>query len=129
MPLRLSHSVNKVLENPRWRQTFTIFKTTRTPDEHGRAVIERISITARCVIQPSGGEDLDRLDEGDRGNQAITVWTNEPLSTGTDNELPDEIEWRGVRHMARYVQGWEDYGNGYCKAVCVAQKMKERASQ
>jgi len=127
MPLRLSHSTNKVLKNPRWGQSFTVYKTTRNPDENGRAVVEEISITVRGVIQPSSGEDLDRLDVGDRGNQTITVWTSTPLSTGTGEELPDEVEWRGTRYMVRQVKDWEDYGPGFYRAICIAQSMKERS--
>jgi len=129
MPLFLPHTTNKVIANLRWNQTFTIFKTTRTPDEFGRAVVAEITTTANGVIQPTSGEDIDRLLDGDRSKQAITVWTKEPLSTGTGQELPDEIEWRGTRYMVRHVRDWKDYGIGFCRAVCVAQNMKGRAEQ
>jgi hypothetical protein len=105
-----------------------VYKTTRVPDEHGRAVIEETPVTARGVIQPVSGEDLDRLSEGDRGSQSITVWTDTPLSSGSEGEPPDEVEWRGTRYMTRRVQDWGDYGPGFSEAVCVARKMKERAS-
>ncbi|MDR1020504.1 MAG: hypothetical protein LBL73_07085 [Synergistaceae bacterium] len=126
MSLRLFHNADKVLGNPRWLQTFSLIKTTRAPDEHGRAVVSKEEVTARGVIQPSAGEDLDRLPDGDRGMQSVTVWTAAPLSSGTPGELPDEITWRGTRYAVRHVRDWEDYGLGYCRAVCVAQGMKER---
>jgi hypothetical protein len=116
------------LANSRWAQGFTVFKTARAPDAHGRAATESSEVAARGVIHPSSGEDLDRLDEGDRGNQTVTVWTCAPLSSGTPDELPDEIEWRGTRYMVLHVRDWKDYGEGWCRAVCVAQGMKGRAS-
>ena len=126
MGRNLAHQVNKVISNPRWSQPFTIFRTTRKAGDDGRAEVEESEITAKGVIQPTKGEDLDRLLEGDRGDQAITVWTNTPLSSGTDGELADEIEWRGTLYMVKHVRDWGDYGPGFCQAVCVAQDMKER---
>ena len=123
------HNTDRVLRNLRWRQRFPVFKRARSPDAHGRGTVTtEQKIYVLGVIQPSGGEDLDRLDEGDRAMGAVTVWSNTPLSTGTDDELPDEIEWKDCRYLVRHVTDWSDYGLGWCKAICVAQSMKERAS-
>lgn len=126
--LGLRHNVDRVLRNPRWRQSFVIHRMTRTADLSGRAETATEEIAATGVIQPSKGEDLDRLEESDRGDQAVTVWTSTPLTSGTETNLPDEIEWRGTRYMVRHVADWEDYGKGFCRAICVAQSMKDLAT-
>jgi hypothetical protein len=78
-------------------------------------------------VQPTGEDDLNRLEEGDRGNESITVWTDAALSIGSDGELPDEILYRGARYLVRSVTDWKDYGQGWVQAICVAQSMKGRA--
>ena len=126
--MNLTHNTDRVLQNPRWRQDFSIYRTTRVPGEYGRAIIEENVIPAVGVIQPASGDDLDRLNEGDRVNGAITVHTKTALSPGDDGILPDEIEWRGVRYLVCSVRDWHDYGIGWCKAICTAQAMKGLSS-
>jgi hypothetical protein len=123
----LFHNTDRVLKNPRWRQSFTVYKRGRTPDERGRAVLVETAVEAAGVIQPTSGDDLDRLMEGDRAAGSITVFSDTQLSTGTESDLPDEIEWRGTRYMVSHVQDWGDYGVGWRKAVCVAQDMRGRS--
>ena len=122
--MNLTHNTDRVLRNPRWRQDFTIYRTARTPNEKGRAITEEGVIQAAGIIQPASGDDLDRLSEGDRVEGAIMVHTNTPLSPGDDEILPDEIEWRGVRYLVRSVNDWQDYGIGWCRAICTAQAIK-----
>jgi hypothetical protein len=105
-----------------------VYKKTRKPDEHGRGVTTETAFSAAGVVQATSGRDLERLDEGDRGNESITVWTDAALSIGSENDLPDEILYRGVRYLVRNVMDWKDYGQGWFQAICVAQSMKERAS-
>jgi hypothetical protein len=125
MGLGLSHSTDAVLRNPRWSRAFTIFKRTRAADEHGRPITEESVIEAAGVIQPAGGDDLDRLMGSDRAAGGITVWTDAPLSAGTGNDLPDEVVWRDARYMVVHVRDWTDYGLGWRKAICAAQSMRE----
>jgi hypothetical protein len=123
--LGLFHNTDRVLKNPRWRQNFTVYKRARIPDEHGRALpVGTTAVEAAGIIHPTSGKDLDRLMEGDRASESITVFSDTPLSTGTDDRIPDEVEWRGTRYMVSHVQDWGDYGAGWCKAICTARGMR-----
>lgn len=117
--------VSELITDPDFCQTFTIYHRSRTPGEKGRAETVETAETVVGVIQPVSGDDLDRLPEGDRGKQAITVWTTVPITTGDDERLPDEVEWRGTRYAAiGPLRNWGDWGEGFYRSICIAQEMR-----
>jgi hypothetical protein len=120
----LSHNTDLVLRNVRWRQRFTVYRTFRAANDYGRGETEETELDVAGEVQPTDGGDLERLDAGDRARESVTVWCATPLSAGGDNSEPDEIEYRGTRYIVRSVRDWTDYGAGFCRAVCVAQEMR-----
>ena len=116
--------VSELITDPDFCQTFTIYRTKRIADDKGRAETVETSEQVTGVIQPVSGDDLDRLPEGDRGKQAVTVWIREKLTTGDDANLPDEVEWRGTRYVVKQLRNWGDWGVGFYRAICIAQEMR-----
>ena len=118
--------VSDLITDPDFCQDFTVYRRARAADDKGRAEVVETAEVVTGVIQPLSGDDLDRLPEGDRGKQAISVWTLVPITTGDGGKLPDEVEWRGTRYTAiGPLHNWGDWGEGYYRAACVAQDMRD----
>lgn len=105
-------NVNKVLRNPRFRSSVTVWRRTSEIDDYGRTQVAETNETISAVVQPAGERDLERLPEGDRVAGTLKLYTETPLTVRTVSRLPDEIEWCGVRHVVKACDAWL-YGPGF----------------
>lgn len=78
MPLELG----TLLNDPDFVIGFQVARRTRTTDDHGRAVTEEEILPARGAVQSATPEELERLPEGDRHKESISVWTLFALRDG-----------------------------------------------
>lgn len=70
-------------------------------------------------VQPTSGRDLQRLPEGARSSETITVWSKTELRTATSNAPADRVRYRGRIYEAQSLEDWSQLG-GYFKAICAA---------
>lgn len=113
-------NVNKVLRNPRFRSSVTVWRRTSEIDDYGRTQTTETSETLSAVVQPAVERDLERLPEGDRIAGTLKIYTETPLNVRTSSRLPDEVEWLGVRHVVKSCDAWM-YGLGFYVALAVPQ--------
>lgn len=107
-------NVGRVLNNPRFAQTFTVYRKTGTWVA-GRETQTETIITMSGVITVASSNDLEMIPEGDRQTGAIAVHTTQPLQVTTSAGTSDEIEWRGNRYRAMQLFPYADYG--YYKVI------------
>lgn len=62
-------------------------------------------------IQPADGKALQRLPDGLRTREVVTVWTSTPLLTETDTYAPDQVEYKGAWYQIEHVRDFSDSGN------------------
>lgn len=76
----------------------------------------------RAAIQPTSGRDLQRLPEGLRTTQLITIYTNTPLQTALapSGNIADVVNYGGHSYQCQTVLDWSESG-GYNKVI--AQKV------
>lgn len=115
--------VSRVLRNPRFRSPITVCRRTYDINDYGRTVTKETSETVQAVVQPAGEHDLERLPEGDRVAGTIKVYCEMPLTVRADGCLPDEIIWRGLRHIVKSCDAWL-YGPGFYVALAVPQNVQ-----
>lgn len=113
-------NVNKVLRNPRFRSSVVILRSTSEIDDYGRTQTTETSETISAVVQPAGERDLERLPEGDRIAGTLKIYTETMLNVRNETRLPDEVEWRGVRHVVKSCDAWL-YGPGFYVALATPQ--------
>lgn len=77
--------------------TYTVTRVAAsTYDAQGHAVAgseSTLKITA--AIQPTSGDELERLPEGMRTGETIAIYTKTPLITKSDTNGPDVVTYNG----------------------------------
>lgn len=95
-------------------QAFTIIRTTvqRSKGRASTSVIRRIRATGS--VQPVGENVLDQLPEGDRDEAEFIIRSTTPFqngsSSGTEDVLPDEVEYCGERYKLLKTKEWQRWG-------------------
>lgn len=97
---------------------YTITRRTPVANIKGRAqppTTDTFSIEAN--VQPATGKVRHLLPEGDRQKESIAIYTQTELF-GSDTELPDQINVKGITYEMSVVTPWDTNGN-YFLAVAV----------
>lgn len=64
--------------------------------------------TIYANVQPTEGEDLNRVPEGRRNLETISIWTDSVLANVNvvTKEQPTQISWNGKRYEIDYLKNW-----------------------
>lgn len=109
--------VNKVLHDKMFRAALILVRRAYVVDDYGRTQVTEVIQKIGGVIRPASQKDLERLPEGDRDHGFVKLLTETPLTVGSDEETPDEIELYGRRWIVRTVDNWA-FGRGFYSALC-----------
>ena len=71
------------------------------------------TFTIDASVQPAGGKDLERLPEGERLKDYLTVLTPTELRTRADAASPDRVSIDGATYEVVEVADWFSEGNFY----------------
>ena len=110
--------VTELLSDPDFVEDFTVIRSTRTMDQHGRVVDLPGQYSTYGSIQPTSGSTLMILPEAERVGAFITVVTMFPLIALSDTTAPDRIIWHNKTYQVKLLNDWTDYGQGFVSAVC-----------
>lgn len=114
-----------ILTDPDVQTEFTLTRTTVTVDDTGRTATTAAESTLTGAILPATDRQLERLSEGDRSSEVVAVYTQTPLTAGTDELAPDEIIWRGTTYRVQQIQDWLTVG-GFCVALAASVNLQGR---
>jgi hypothetical protein len=70
--------VSDLLDDPDFRQNFTVARITETVTSKGRAELSSTNLTISGVIVPATPRQLERLPEADRSSEIIAVYSRSP---------------------------------------------------
>jgi hypothetical protein len=72
---------------------------------------EREKVNIKASVQATPGEDLMRLEEGDRTKDTVTIFTTDKLlTTDTVNKTQaDLVLWNGHKYQVQSVKDWGNY--------------------
>ena len=103
---------------------FTAFSVLRTTyrRQNGSSVPSDQTLPASGCIHPGTPEQLQLLPEEDRHEEFIAVYTDFPLSLGTNDggetySAPDRIQWKGESWRLASLRDWSAFG--YVQALAV----------
>jgi hypothetical protein len=118
-----------LLLDPQLSESFDVIVRVQQVSELG--IVSIASTLVQGVggsVQPAKPNELKRFDDNERGNRAITIYTNHRLNdaarapTGNPptQRQPDHILWEGDRYLVREVKPWTHYGAGWVKVLATS---------
>lgn len=101
--------VSRLLTDPDFCEPFVIRRRVGKW-EAGRfiAVPEDTAVTG--IVEPTNGDDLEQLPEGDRVSGMMTFYTKQPVYLSWDKRQSDEIIWRDRVYKAVQILDWSRHG-------------------
>lgn len=113
----MSLDVSRLLDDPDFCTTFVVERCGESVNDRGRSELTVETLGWQGVIQPATPRELERLPEGDRDRESITVYSETPLRIGQrpEGEAADIIHWRGMRFEVASVETWQ----GYTRAIAL----------
>lgn len=116
-------SVSETLLNPMIADRFTVVSRTQTVGDNGRAKMVQTAFPGVVgIVTVASPDDLERLDDNDRGGRNIVIVTKYPLrgparQPGEADSKPDWIEWLGDTYQVKALDPYPQYGAGFCQAI------------
>lgn len=115
--------VSDLLRDPDFTNIVTLIRRSSTVDNHGEHVMTESSCLITASVQGINTEDLERVPEGARLHDLITVYFRGELMAESPNGYADIILWQGKRYQVVIVdENFMNYGAGFTRAIC---KMEE----
>ncbi len=103
--------ISFLLDDPAFNVPFTAVRRAETVNDRGRAefVEEHTGMTG--VVQPATARELERLPEGERDKETLTIYTRQPLRVGSvaDGTATDCVLYGGARYFVAAVETWPGY--------------------
>lgn len=116
--------VSDVLLDPDFVSSVTLIRRSANVDGHGENVLTETVLPNQLMsVQGAKGEVLERMPEGARLTDIITVFYRGELTTEADNGYGDVIVWNGKRYQVKEVpQNFMNFGAGFTVADCLLEK-------
>jgi len=114
--------VSDLLRDPDFTNVVTLIRRAVAVNEHGENVMTETPCYITAVVQGDNTETLDKLPEGARLSDVITVFYRGTLTAEWPGGYADIIVWQGKRFQVKEVaEDFLNYGAGFTKALCVLE--------
>lgn len=114
--------VSDLLRDPDFTNIVTLIRRMVSINQYGENEIIETPCYITAVVQGDNTETLEKLPEGARLSDAITVYYRGTLTAETPGGYADIIVWQGRRYQVREVtEDFQNYGAGFTKAICVLE--------
>lgn len=111
--------VSDILADPDFLDSLTLIRRSSSVNEYGEHVMTESSCFIRASVQSVGTEDLQRLPEGARLQDVITVYYRGELMPERKNGYADVLVWGGKRYQVAGIdENFINFGRGFTKAMC-----------
>lgn len=111
--------VSDLLVDPDFIDRLILIKRASTINEYGEHVISETTCNIRASVQGMRTEDIERLPEGARLHDMITVYYRGELYPERLNGYADVVVWQGKRYQVVTVdENFINFGAGFTRALC-----------
>jgi hypothetical protein len=114
--------VTELLTDPDFVDDITIVRRTSAVNDDGINVITETQLKAVASVQSGDNDLVNRLPDGIRVSDTITIYTKTEIITSKTGGYPDIVIWNNQRHQVIGVTPWGNYGKGWYRADCVMEK-------
>lgn len=111
-----------LLLDPDFADSATLITRASSVNSYGEHVMVETQSTITVVVQGANTEVIDRMPEGARLSDIITVHYRGKLNAESVNGYADVIVWQGKRYQVKEVEeDFMNYGAGFTKANCILE--------
>ena len=112
--------VSEIITDPDFQDSVTLIRRTSVINSSGRNVLAESSSTVKMIVQPAKPDDLKRLPDSVRRQDAINVWYRGTLSSDAGGVYPDIVVWNSKRFQVYTADPFGNWANGtgYTEAIC-----------
>lgn len=113
-----------VATSPYLADDFIVSRAAESISAFGRAEVTYTHLP-KCfgIVTSAKRGDLERLPEGQRAQNVISVITRTELRGPTPGNQPDVITWAGTSYLVIKVDPYPRFGQGWYKALAASQNM------
>lgn len=116
--------VSDLLLDPDFQDSIQIVRRLSSVNEYGEMEMVERCRAASAVVQGNEIENLDRLPEGARLSDIITVYYRGKLYPERPGGYADVVLWAGNRYQVRDVtENYMNWGAGWTKARCFMEEV------
>jgi hypothetical protein len=109
-----------VLLDPFFVSCFDVLTRTEVVNASGRSIVTSSrSAGVRGVVTAAQPSDLVRLDDQERGQRAIKVYTRHRLNGPTPGAQPDVLVWQSNNYVVRTIEPYANFGPGWVRVIAV----------
>ena len=101
--------VSNLITDPDFCEPFIVRKKPGRWED-GEFVTLPVDKRVTGIVEPTTGDDLEQIPEGDRVSGMVTFYTKEAIDLSLDNHLADEFIWRKKLYKAVTVLDWSRHG-------------------
>jgi len=110
-----------ILLDPMLADTFTVLTRVETVNDYGESVQETTPTAGVVgVVVPASPDDLQRLDDLERGQRAIKIFTRYRLNGPSTARQPDLIVWRGDNFVVKTLDPFSNFGAGWTEVLATS---------
>lgn len=114
--------VSDLLLDPDFLDNVTLIRRSSTVDGNGEGVLSETPSTVKMCVQGANTETLQRMPEGARLSDIITVYYRGALNVESAGGYADVIVWGGKRYQVKETpEDFMNYGNGFTMANCLLE--------
>lgn len=111
--------VSEALDEPLFQDhSLVVARSAETIGSNGVATVTTTETAFSGVVVQNSGDRLQRLADGTRHEDSITIYTRELLFARDQSRPADIVRWRGREWVVTVVMDWSTYGQGYFQVVC-----------
>lgn len=101
--------VSRLITDPDFCERFVIRRRIGKW-EAGRFIATPEDTAVTGIVEPTSGDDLEMVPEGDRVSGMMTFYTKQPVYLSQGKSQSDEIIWRDRVYKAVQILDWSRHG-------------------
>ena len=116
--------VSDLLRDPDFTNIVTLIRRTSSINGHGEHTMTENACNIVASVQGADAEELERLPEGARLHDLITVYYRGDLQAESVGGYSDLIVWQGRRYTVKIVdENFMNFGAGFTRAICAMEEV------
>lgn len=113
--------VSDLLLDPDLADSVTLIRRSAATNGFGEGELTETATPETMVVQGAEGEVLERMPQGARLKDIITVFFRGELHAEADDGYADVIVWNGRRYQVKNVTDYSNFGAGFTSAECLLE--------